>query len=140
MFRPLGAFAFGLILLLCACSRQKTLTKEDLRSELTSAKSLAAETEMFLDYVHQGRATKHYAQGHIEYLTEEIQQSKKELQESSPAQGEEDALQKLRAQFDALNAELHNLRGRLHDEAALATAKAHIAKILQVLDEASSSL
>jgi len=140
MFKPLGAFAVGLILLLCACSRQKTLTRKDLRSELTSAKSLAAETEMFLDYVQQRRATKHYAQGHIEYLTEEIEQSRKELQESSPAQSEEDALQKLKAQFDALNAELHTIRGKMDDPAAIATTKEQIEKILQALDEANSSI
>ena len=140
MFKPLGAFALGLILLLCACSRQKILTKDELRSELTSAKSLAAETEMFLGYVQQRRATKHYAQGHIEYLTEEIEQARKELQESSPAQSEEDALQKLKAQFDALNAELRNILGKLDDPAAIATTKEQIEKILQALDEANSSI
>ena len=140
MFKPLGAFALGLILLLCACSRQKILTKDELRSELTSAKSLAAETEMFLDYVQQRRATKHYAQGHIEYLAEKVKQSRKELHESSPAQGEDKALQKLKAQFDALNAELYSIHGRLDDEAALATTKEQVEKILQAIDKANSSI
>jgi len=140
MFKPLGAFALGLILLSCACSRQKTLTRDELRSDLTSAKSLAAEAEMFLDYVQQRRATKHYAQGHIEYLAEEVENSRHELQESSPAQSEEDALQKLKAQFDALNAELRHIRGKLDDPAALATTKEQIEKILRALDEANSSI
>jgi len=140
MFKPLVAFALGLILLLSACSRHKTLTRDELRSEITSAKSLAAETEMFLDYVRENRATKHYAQGHIEYLAEEIEQSRKELQDSSPAQGEEDALQTLRAQFDALSTELHNLHGKLEDHAALATAKQRIDSIRQSLDDANSSI
>jgi hypothetical protein len=134
------AFALAFILVLCACSRHKTLTTEELRSDLISAKSLAAETEMFLDYVHQNRATKYYAQGHIEYLTEEMERSREELQESSPPQGEADAVQKLSAQFDALKAELHGIRGRLDDEAALATAKEHIERIRQALDEANSSI
>jgi uncharacterized protein YicC (UPF0701 family) len=140
MIKAVAVFAVAFILPLCACSRQKTLTRDKLSSELTSAKSLAAETEMFLDYAREGRATKHYAQGHIEYLTEEIEQSRKELQESSPAQGEEDALQKLRAQFGALNTELSNIGGKLDDEAALATTKEHIARIRQALDEANSSI
>jgi uncharacterized coiled-coil DUF342 family protein len=140
MFKAIVAFALGFILFLCACSRHKTLTTDELRSQLISAKSLAAETDIFLDYVRQNRATKYYAHGHIEYLTKEIERSRKELQESSPAQGEEDAVQKLRAQFAALTAELHSVRGRLDDEAALATAKEHIAKIRQALDEASSSI
>jgi hypothetical protein len=140
MFKAIVAFALGFILVLSACSRHQTLTKEELRSELISAKSLAAETEMFLDYVRQNRATRNYAQAHIEYLTEEVEQSRKELQESLPAQGEEDARQKLSVQFDALEAELHTIRGRLDDQAALATAKEHVARIRQALDEANSSI
>jgi hypothetical protein len=140
MFKAIVAFALGFILVLSACSRHQTLTKDELRSELISAKSLAAETEMFLDYVRQNRATKDYAQGHIEYLTEETERSREELQESSPAQGEEEARQKLSVQFDALEAELHTIRGRLNDQAALATAKEHVARIRQALDEANSSI
>jgi Tfp pilus assembly protein PilP len=140
MFKAIVVSGFGFILVFCACSRHKTLTTDELRSELISAKSLAAETEMFLDYVRQNRATKYYARGHIEYLSEEIERSREELQESSPAPGEEDAVQKLRAQFEALSAELHGIRGRLDDAAALATAEEHIAKIRHALDEANSSI
>jgi uncharacterized coiled-coil DUF342 family protein len=140
MFKAIVPFALGFILVLCSCSRHKTLTREELRSDLISAKSLVAETEMFLDYVRQNRATKYYAQGHIEYVTQEIERSRKELQESSPAQGEEDAVQELRAQLDALKVELHSLRGRLDDEVALATANERIEKIRQALDEANSSI
>src|SRR5437764_9640603 len=102
MSKGITGFALGFILALCACSRQKTLTTDEVRSQLLSARSLAAETEMFLDYVRANRATKHYAQGHIEYLTEEMERSREELHESSPPQGEEDAVQKLRTQFDAI--------------------------------------
>ena len=140
MFKAIVAFALGFILVLCACSRHKILTREELRSDLISAKSLVAETEMFLDYVRQNRATKYYAQGHIEYLTEEVERSREELQESSPTQGEADAVQKLSTQLEALKAELHSIRGRLDDEAALATAKEHIERIRRALDEANSSI
>jgi hypothetical protein len=57
----------------------------------TFCKSLVAETEMFMDYVRQNRTTKPYAQGHIKYITQQIERP--ELQESSPAQGEEDGAQ-----------------------------------------------
>ena|SRR5947209_7988668 len=140
MLKAIGAFALGSILVLSACSRDTTLTRDNLRSEINSAKSLASETAMFLDYARQNRATKQYAQGHIEYLTEEIEQSRKKLQESPPAQGEEDALQKLKAQVDALNSELHSIHEKLDDQAALATAIEHIANIHQSLDNANSSI
>jgi hypothetical protein len=140
MLKAIGAFALGSILVLSACSRHKTLTRDELRSEIVSAKSLAGETEMFVDYVRQKRATKHYAQGHIEYLAEEVENSRQELHQSSPVQGEEDAFQKLSTQFDALNAELHIIHGKLDDVNALTTAKEHIAKIRQALDEANSGI
>jgi len=140
MLKAIGAFAVGSILVLPACSRHKTLTREELRSEIISAKSLAEETEMFLDYVRQDRATKYYAQGHIEYLTDEVENSRQELHQSSPVQGEADAFQKLSAQFDALNTELHDLRGKLEDKNALATAKERIERIQRALDAASSSI
>src|SRR5436853_7367885 len=105
MFKAAVVLALGFSLVLCACSRHETLTTDELRSQLISARSLAAETEIFLDYVRQNRATKSYAQGHIKYLAEEIERSREELQQSSPAQGEGDAVQQLSAQFDALNAE-----------------------------------
>ena len=140
MFKAIAGFVLGFILALCACSRQNTLTTDEIRSQLLSAKSLAAETEMFVDYVRQKRATKHYAQGHIEYLTEEVENSRQELHQCSPAQGEEDAFQKLSAQFDALHAELHIIGKKLDDVNALATAKEHIARIRQTLDEANSTI
>jgi hypothetical protein len=140
MFKAVVASVFGSILVLCGCSRHKNPTTDKLRSELISAKSLAAETEMFLDYVRQKRSTKHYAQGHIEYLTEEIERSRGELQESSPAQGEQDVVQNFKAQFDALKGELQSIRGRMDDEVALSTAKEHIERIRRGLDEATSSI
>jgi hypothetical protein len=140
MLKAIAAFVLGSILALSACSRPKTLTQDELRSQIFSAKSLAAETEIFVDYVRQKRATKHYAQGHIEYLAEQVENSRQELHQSSPVQGEEDAFQKLSAQFDALHAELHIIAGKLDDVNALATAKEHIARIRQTLDEANSTI
>src|ERR1051326_9126914 len=123
MSRAAVAFVIGFIVALCACSRQKTLSKDELRSQLTSAKSLTAETEMFLDYLRQHRPTKPFARGHVEYLTEEAERAGKELQGSSPAPGEEAAVQNVRAQFAALSAELHAIRGSLDDDAALGRAQ-----------------
>jgi len=140
MFKAIVAFALGFILILCGCSRQKILTKDELRSELTSAKSLARETEMFLDLVRQNRVTKYYAQGHIEYLIEVIERSKEELEESSPAQGEEDAAQELKVHFYQLNTELRSIRGRLDEQAAVAAAKEHFAQIRHALDGADPSI
>src|SRR5947199_65501 len=70
MFKAIAGFALGFILALCACSRQKTLTTDEISSQLLSAQSLAAETAMFLDYVRENRATKHYVLGQIVFTTQ----------------------------------------------------------------------
>jgi hypothetical protein len=61
--------AIVLILSLASCSSQKTISPQDLRSKLTMATSLAAESEAFLDVVAQGRSTATFAIGHAQYLS-----------------------------------------------------------------------
>ena len=130
----------GFLLLVDACSHQKTLDKQDLLSEVTSAESLAAESQMFVEYALQHRATKHFAKGHVEYLAEEAMRSAKELQQDLPPQGQDETLKKLRGQLQALSAELRTISGALEDDGALATGKKHIATIPQALHEVKSSL
>ena len=52
------------------CSHQETIDKDKMRSRLRSAMSFNAETDMFVEYLRQGRATRHYAQEHAAYLEE----------------------------------------------------------------------
>src|SRR5205809_1683729 len=117
--------ALSLTVVLCSCSHRQRIATEELRSELFSAKSLSAETEMFLGYVRQHRATKHFAQGHLAYLAEELEQSAKKLHSSSPTPRDETSAKELSNLVDALNAELRSLRGRVDDEPAVAKAEDH---------------
>jgi hypothetical protein len=50
-----------LLLVSTGCSRKKTLTSDDLKSQLTRTISFAFEEEMFVDYLHAGRATSNFA-------------------------------------------------------------------------------
>ena len=77
-----------LLLLVCTdCSRKKTLTSEDLKSQLTSAISFASEEEMFVDYIRAGRSTSNFAEQHAAYLNAEIQRSADELAKAVPQSG-----------------------------------------------------
>lgn len=76
-----------LLLVSTGCSRKKTLTSDDLKSQLTQAISFAAEEEMFVDYVRAGRATSNFAEQHAAYLDAEIQRSADELAKVVPQSG-----------------------------------------------------
>src|SRR5437764_3858561 len=97
---------FLILLLAAACSQKKTITKEQLRSQLTSAASLAAEAETFIDYVRQNRLTRNYAEGHMEYLADEVKRSAKELREETPGPGTQSTFREYLAQLDSLYNEL----------------------------------
>jgi hypothetical protein len=132
--------ALSFILMLCSCSHHQRMGTDELRSELASARSLSAETEMFLGYVRQRHATKHFAQGHIAYLSEKLDRSVRKLRTTLPPLGEEDTEQTLSTQLDALNVELQEVRGRIDQETVLSTAQEHVRRIRLALDQANSSL
>jgi hypothetical protein len=58
------------------CSRAKTIGRDQARSEIRSARSFAAELELFLDFVLQGHATRGYAEGHTAYLEDEVKRKR----------------------------------------------------------------
>jgi hypothetical protein len=72
---------------LTSCSRKKTLGPDDLRSQIRSAHSFVAESEMFIDYIRQGHATRHYAEGHATYLKDAVTQLEKEFEQAVPESG-----------------------------------------------------
>jgi hypothetical protein len=133
-------FALSFVLVLCSCSHRQRMGADELRSELASATSLSAETELFLGYVRQRHATKHFAQGHIAYLSEELERSAKKLRTTLPPLGEEDAEQRLSTLVDALNMELQEVRGRMDQDSVLSTAQAHVRRIRLALNQINSSL
>jgi hypothetical protein len=132
----------GLILaslLAAGCSRQKTIDKNQMRSHLRSALAFTAESDMFVDYVQQGRATRHYAQEHAAYLEEAVSRSAKELEEGAAAPGIENALSECKTQLGLLHNELSGLQ-RTSDNNALNTAKQNLTKIRESLKKANSQL
>jgi hypothetical protein len=122
------------------CSRKKTLTSDDLKSQLTQAISYASEEEMFVDYLGAGRATSNFAEQHAAYLDAEIERSADELANAVPQSGTQAALQRCRIQLNQLRAELWKLRICRQDKNALSDSKARIEEIRRDLEQAKSAL
>src|SRR5690348_13245632 len=130
-----------LLMLVCTgCSRKKTLTSDDLKSQLTRAISFASEEEMLVDYLHAGRATSNFAEQHAAYLDAEIQRSAGELAKAVPQSGTQSALQRCRIQLNQLRGELWNVRIHRGDKNALSASEARVEEIRRDLEQAKSAL
>lgn len=125
--------------LLASCSRTKNISADELHSDILSASSLAAETELFIGQVQQHRATQSFERGHLEYLyrqtTDEIQQLRDTRAESSLVP----RLDTCRLQLESLVAELANLKKNPTDGDRLSAAKQQAARIRTTLERAENS-
>ena len=134
----------ALVLLLAAalasCSRKKTISRDDARSEVKSAISLVSESALFVDYVRQGRSTRHYADGHAAYLEDAVQQSLDKLKQAEPEPGTATAIHECRTQLELLDRELFGIPAKFGHDEALAAAKERMASMRAGLEKAGSSL
>jgi hypothetical protein len=114
--------------------------RDELRSEIRLAGSFAAESEMFIDFVLQGQATRRYAEAQATYLEDEVEQSAHELERASPESGTEDAFRECRTQLRMLASELSNVRAAIANKESLVSAKGRIRQIGERVAKASSQL
>ena len=138
MFRSLTVIAIAW--LLCGCSRQKIVGADDLRADLTAAISLASETETFINYAGQQRATFHFAEAHLAYLAQTARQFAKELHESIPVYSIAQQFADAQKQLVALAAELATLPDRLGEKATTTSSKADLSGIRHSLEQIKASL
>jgi hypothetical protein len=132
--------AIAAVSLLCGCSRQKTVGPDDLRSDLTAAISLASETETFIDYVGQQRATSNFAEGHLAYLAETARQSAKELHESTPVHSIVPQFADAQKQLDALAYQLATMRYQLAEGQSTKIPITYLSTIRHRLQQIKASL
>jgi hypothetical protein len=125
---------------LTSCSRKKTISRDDLRSEIMSAYSFAAESEMFIDYIRQGHTTRHYAEGHATYLKDAVTQLEKELEQAVPEPGAQNVVSDCRSYVQMLRRELSVVATKFGDNDALAATGKRMENIRKNLEEAYSSL
>lgn len=124
--------------LLASCSRTKSISPDELHSDILSARSLAAETEIFIGQVQQHRTTESFERGQLEYLyrqvADEIQQLRDARAESSLAP----RLETCRAQLESFAAELAVLKKNPTDGDRLSAAREQAARIRTTLENAEN--
>ena len=139
MVKPLIAI-LAVLLTSTACSRQKTVDREKLRSELLSSISFASETELFFERVMQGRITARFAEAHAEYLADEIEREANELREAVPTRDIDPQFKECKRQTELLAHEVTASKTLVMDKPALAEVIQRIANIRQILQSTKSSL
>ena len=92
--------------ILVSCSQSKTLTAEDLKSELASAVSLASETQMFVEQWQKDRLTASFIKTHLDYLQQEARNSIKQLEGARAEPSLAAKAETSRTQLKALHREL----------------------------------
>ena len=141
---PLGVLCVTVLLvlssLLLSCARRRTMTREELRSELTSAISIAGATEMSIDFVGRKQSTHNFAVGQFTYLSIQLNDTAKELGKSSTEAGLAQTLKNGRTQVDALSSELSAVVHEIGSPDALLGSKKRVDAIRAELEQAKTSL
>ena len=131
-----------LILLIClvlaSCSRSKTVSRQELRSDLIAAVSLASETELFIGQLLEGRATPAFARGHLDYLRQEATRAADTLREAHAGEGMAGQLESCRAQMAALALLLAGHRAEATDK--LSDDRQQARRIRLVLEQENAQL
>jgi hypothetical protein len=127
-------------LALVSCSRPKTISRDELRSDLLAAVSLASETELFIEQLQEGRATPAFAASHLDYLHKEASRSTDELRQAHADERMAGALENDHAQLDSLAMMLADLKEKSVDKESLSAARQQAAKIRMILEHAKSEL
>jgi hypothetical protein len=96
--------------ILVSCSQSKTLTAEDMKSELASAVSLASETEMFIEQWQEDLLTPSFIKAHLGYLQQETRSSIEELEDTQAEPSVASKAENCRTQLKALQHEFRILR------------------------------
>jgi hypothetical protein len=104
-----------------SCARPKTMTPDQLRSDIRSALSLATETQLFVAQIQNARAPRAFAAGHLAYLGDEARRSARELRESQSDPAIAPRLGICAAQLDSLAREITVLQGKVNEDALLAS-------------------
>ena len=130
---PVLALLLGGAALLGSCAQRHTLSREELRSDLTSAISAANETEISIEVVLQGKATQNFAAGHLHYLERDLRDTIKEVAGSTPERGLEERAARSRTQMDALASMLAVIASNMKDADALMAAKERVHAIRAAL-------
>ncbi|HEU5404171.1 MAG TPA: hypothetical protein VFU86_22635 [Terriglobales bacterium] len=122
-----------LAVLLAGCSRNQSISPEELKSDSAELASIAAESELFADFVASGHSTDAYAKGHSKSLREQLSDLRKDLQKKHADPDLQDTLTSLQKLSDQLDEALTALPSNSRDPRwqNLVGSFAHIAQAAQ---------
>jgi hypothetical protein len=123
-----------------SCSRSKTISRAELRSDVLGAISLASETELFTNQLQEGRVTAAFAKGHFEYSFKEATRSANELRQGYADSRIAGALENCHAQLESLATLLGDLKEKPFDKERLSAASQQAARIRMILQHAKEEL
>lgn len=109
MRREISIALTVLLAALAGCSH-KTLDSRDLSSSLRATASLAAEADVFIEYLRTGHSTATFARGHAESLVRELEDERQDLESASVAAPLRSALEHCETQQEQLGRELRRLQ------------------------------
>jgi hypothetical protein len=127
---------------LAGCSRKKSIGRDEVKSEIRSARSFAAESEIFIDFVLRGHATRHYAEEHSAYLKDAVEQSTKEFREGAPEPDVENSVRECEIKLSMLAGEISRIQTAIgnDDVEALLASKGRIRQIREGFEKVNSQL
>jgi hypothetical protein len=101
------------------CSSEKSMSRDDARSELKLAASLKAESELFIGYMRAAHATRPLIGRHLNYLEQTVSREIVSLEQATPGPGAAGAihecmtdLRQLQAQLKTVQEQMKNPDGR----------------------------
>lgn len=127
------------VFLLMGCGSRQA-SRSDVQSDLRQSASLACETEMFVEYLSQGRSTYYFALGHLQNLRDEVNRSVEELSGVKASPPLMKALDFDAGQLRLLQEQIDDVRRNVGQPGGLDNYMERIRGIRIALQQANSSL
>ena len=85
MFTVRTCFVCLIAAIMLGCSHSRSIDSEQLKQELTTSRSLAAEAALLIDSIASAKLTETFAREHAKYLQEKIKKELDELEGKTPS-------------------------------------------------------
>ena len=133
MFTVRAFFVCLIAAIMLGCSHSRSIDSKQLKQELTTSRSLAAEAALLTDSIASAKLTETFAREHAEYLQEKI---KKELDE---LEGETPSPQAAGAYRQALNS-LREMEAAVHTLSSQSPERQDLIRLRKAFEQAAQAL
>ena len=115
------------------CSRSRSIDSKQLKQELTTSRSLAAEAALLTDSIASAKLTETFAREHAEYLQEKIKKEIDELEGKTPSP------QAAGAYRQALNS-LREMEAAVHILSSESPERQELIRLRKAFEQAAQAL